>query len=46
MPNGFFAALEAVAPGFADCVEHAELLAAPDLEREFGLTGATSSTVR
>ncbi|MFI5315769.1 MAG: phytoene desaturase family protein [Myxococcota bacterium] len=33
------AAVESVAPGFAASIEHMEVLAAPDLERVFGLTG-------
>jgi len=31
--------VEEVAPGFRDSVEHVEVLAPPDLERVFGLTG-------
>jgi phytoene dehydrogenase-like protein len=34
-----FACIEEVAPGFAASVVHREVLAAPDLERVFGLTG-------
>jgi len=34
-----FARVDEVAPGFSDRVLHAELLAPPDLERIFGLTG-------
>jgi phytoene dehydrogenase-like protein len=33
------AALESVAPGFGDLVTHRQVLAPPDLERDFGLTG-------
>jgi phytoene dehydrogenase-like protein len=33
------ALVEEVAPGFAAAIEHAEVLAAPDLESIFGLTG-------
>ncbi len=32
-------AIEAVSPGFRSRIAHLEVLAAPDLEREFGLTG-------
>ena len=32
-------AVEQVAPGFSDSIEHEEILAAPDTERIFGLTG-------
>ena len=32
-------AIEEVAPGFRDSIEHVEVLAPPDLERIFGLTG-------
>ena len=31
--------VEELAPGFADSIEHAEVLASPDLESIFGLTG-------
>lgn len=31
--------VDEVAPGFADSIEHVEVLAPPDLERVFGLTG-------
>jgi len=33
------AAVESLAPGFTASIEHMEVLAAPDLERVFGLTG-------
>ncbi len=39
MRDRVFAAIERVAPGFQNSIEHAETLVAPDLEREFGLTG-------
>jgi phytoene dehydrogenase-like protein len=32
-------AIESLAPGFRSSIEHLEVLAAPDLERVFGLTG-------
>jgi phytoene dehydrogenase-like protein len=39
MRDRALSALEAVAPGFSVRIEHLEVLAAPDLEREIGLTG-------
>jgi len=33
------ALIDEVAPGFTDTIEHAEVLAPPDLEAIFGLTG-------
>jgi phytoene dehydrogenase-like protein len=39
MARRALAAVEALAPGFERSIEHLEVLAAPDLEREFGLTG-------
>ena len=39
MAQRALAAVEALAPGFTASIEHVEVLAAPDLEREFGLTG-------
>lgn len=36
---GVLRAVDAVAPGFSDSILHMEVLAAPDLERVFGLTG-------
>jgi phytoene dehydrogenase-like protein len=39
MRDRVFAAIEEVAPGFTSSVEHVEVLAAPDLEDIFGLTG-------
>jgi len=39
MQNRVIALVEEVAPGFADSIEHVEVLAPPDLERVFGLRG-------
>ena len=39
MTAGVLRAVEAVAPGFTDSILHMEVLAAPDLERIFGITG-------
>jgi phytoene dehydrogenase-like protein len=39
MRDRAIAMVEEVAPGFRDSVEHVEVLAPPDLERVFGLTG-------
>jgi phytoene dehydrogenase-like protein len=39
MARRALAAVEALAPGFERSIEHLEVLAAPDLEREFGLSG-------
>jgi phytoene dehydrogenase-like protein len=39
MARRALAAVEALAPGFERSIEHMEVLAAPDLEREFGLSG-------
>jgi phytoene dehydrogenase-like protein len=39
MRDRVLAAVESLAPGFTASIEHLEVLAAPDLEREFGLTG-------
>ncbi len=39
MRDRVVAAVEALAPGFAASIERVEVLAAPDLERIFGLTG-------
>jgi len=39
MRDRVLAAIDGLAPGFSRSIEHLEVLAAPDLEREFGLTG-------
>jgi phytoene dehydrogenase-like protein len=39
MRDRALAAIESLAPGFTASIQHMEVLAAPDLEREFGLTG-------
>jgi phytoene dehydrogenase-like protein len=39
MRDRVLAAIEALAPGFTSSIEQLEVLAAPDLERIFGLTG-------
>ena len=39
MRDRALAACDEAAPGFSDLVEHVEVLAAPDLEETFGLTG-------
>jgi phytoene dehydrogenase-like protein len=39
MRDRALAACDEAAPGFSDLVEHVEVLAAPDLEATFGLTG-------
>ena len=39
MRDRVLAACDEAAPGFSDSVEHVEVLAAPDLEETFGLTG-------
>jgi phytoene dehydrogenase-like protein len=39
MRDRALAAVEALAPGFTASIEELEVLAAPDLERIFGLTG-------
>jgi phytoene dehydrogenase-like protein len=39
MARRALAAVEALAPGFERSIEHVEVLAAPDLEHEFGLSG-------
>jgi phytoene dehydrogenase-like protein len=39
MSEGVLRAVEAVAPGFSDSILHMDVLAAPDLERIYGITG-------
>jgi len=39
MRDRALAAVESLAPGFTASIEHMEVLAAPELERDFGLTG-------
>ena len=39
MRDRAIASVEELAPGFSSSIEHVEVLAAPDLERIFGLTG-------